>query len=197
MVGHSISSLTIQEHNGDFPKRPGTPRPTGPNRTGRDARNPASALASHQRRELSVTATTATQSETVRITGPTIGAQDRVLTPQAVEFLVKLSTLFEQRRRRLLGERGARSATDPPGRRVPGQPLPPVRAAPAPVARGQTRPPAANRPRRTAGLSGGDSRYSPGGLEDRGHAGRSAGPPRGDYRSHRPQDDYQRPQFRR
>ena len=55
-----------------------------------------------------MTATTATQSETVRITGPTIGAQDRVLTPQAVEFLVKLSTLFEQRRRRLLGDRRAR-----------------------------------------------------------------------------------------
>src|ERR1035438_1834164 len=92
MVGHSISSLTIQEHKGAFSKRSGTPRPTGPKRTGREARKRATALAFPQGRELSVTATTATQSETAGIIGSTTGAQDRVLTPQAVEFLVKLST---------------------------------------------------------------------------------------------------------
>jgi len=44
MVGHSIASPAIQEHNSAFPKRPGTLRPTGPKRTGREAHSPATAL---------------------------------------------------------------------------------------------------------------------------------------------------------
>jgi len=50
----------------------------------------------------------ATQSAPVRITGPGIGAQERILTPQAVSFLVKLATMFEARRRHLLQARRAR-----------------------------------------------------------------------------------------
>lgn len=62
------------------------------------------ALALRQR-ELSVIAM---PSSPVRIEGPTIGAQERILTPEAVRFLVKLSTLFEGRRQRLLEARRAR-----------------------------------------------------------------------------------------
>jgi len=51
---------------------------------------------------------TATQSEPVRITGPLTEAQRRILTPEAVRFLMKLSTLFEPRRRRLLEARRSR-----------------------------------------------------------------------------------------
>jgi malate synthase len=47
----------------------------------------------------------ATQSDPVRITGPATRSQDRILTPQAVKFLVKLSTMFEPRRRVLLEAR--------------------------------------------------------------------------------------------
>jgi len=55
----------------------------------------------------------ATQNDPVSITGPITGPrwpcrQDRILTPQAVKFLVKLSTMFEPRRRRLLEARLAR-----------------------------------------------------------------------------------------
>ncbi len=49
----------------------------------------------------------ATQSDPVRITGVYTGAQDRILTPQAIRFLVKLATMFEPRRRRLLNARRA------------------------------------------------------------------------------------------
>src|SRR5450432_2852161 len=61
-------------------------------------------------KELSVIAT---QNDPVSITGPITGPrwpcrQDRILTPQAVKFLVKLSTMFEPRRRRLLEARLAR-----------------------------------------------------------------------------------------
>ncbi len=51
---------------------------------------------------------TQAQSEPVRITGTAAGIEDRILTPQAVRFLVKLSTMFEPRRRRLLEARRAR-----------------------------------------------------------------------------------------
>jgi len=52
----------------------------------------------------------ATQSDPVRITGASTGAQERILTPQAVRFLIKLATIFEPRRRRLLNARRARQA---------------------------------------------------------------------------------------
>jgi malate synthase len=44
----------------------------------------------------------------VRIEGPSVGVQERILTPEAMRFLVKLSTLFESRRQRLLEARCAR-----------------------------------------------------------------------------------------
>jgi len=50
----------------------------------------------------------ATPSDPVCITGQMTGPQDRILTPQAVRFLVKLSTMFESRRRGLLEARRAR-----------------------------------------------------------------------------------------
>jgi malate synthase len=50
----------------------------------------------------------ATQPSRVRITGTPIEAQQRILTPEAVQFLVKLSALFEPRRKRLLDDRRAR-----------------------------------------------------------------------------------------
>ena len=50
----------------------------------------------------------ATQYEPVRITGPSTGSESHVLTPQAIRFLVKLSTMFENRRRRLMEARRAR-----------------------------------------------------------------------------------------
>src|SRR5690349_2361541 len=57
------------------------------------------------RRNLSVIAM---QSNPVRIEGPVTGAQNRILTPQAIRFLVKLNTMFESRRRGLLEARRAR-----------------------------------------------------------------------------------------
>jgi malate synthase len=48
------------------------------------------------------------QSDPVQITGPETGAEERILTPQAIRFLLKLSTQFEPRRRGLLQERRAR-----------------------------------------------------------------------------------------
>jgi malate synthase len=48
------------------------------------------------------------QSDPVQITGPVTGAEERILTPQAIRFLVKLSTNFESRRRRLLHARRLR-----------------------------------------------------------------------------------------
>jgi malate synthase len=50
----------------------------------------------------------ATQSDPVRITGPVARSQERILTPQAIRFLVKLSTMFEGRRRTLLEARQER-----------------------------------------------------------------------------------------
>ena len=50
----------------------------------------------------------AAQYETVRITVPPTDSQDSVLTPQAIQFLLKLSAAFEARRRQLLKERQAR-----------------------------------------------------------------------------------------
>ena len=50
----------------------------------------------------------ATPSNPVRITEPPTGAQQRILTPQAVRFLVKLSTMFESHRRRLMEDRRRR-----------------------------------------------------------------------------------------
>ncbi|HUB34818.1 MAG TPA: malate synthase A [Bryobacteraceae bacterium] len=44
----------------------------------------------------------------VRIEGPATGAQQRILTPEAVRFLTKLSAAFEPRRRRLLESRRTR-----------------------------------------------------------------------------------------
>jgi malate synthase len=52
----------------------------------------------------------ATQSEPARVTGPATDAQKRVLTPEAIRFLVKLATLFEPRRKRLLEMRQERQA---------------------------------------------------------------------------------------
>ena len=56
-------------------------------------------------RELSVIAT---QIDPIRITGTAAEFKDRILTPPAVRFLLKLSTMFEPRRRRLLEARRAR-----------------------------------------------------------------------------------------
>jgi malate synthase len=50
----------------------------------------------------------ATQIDPVRTTGRTVAQQERILTPEAARFLVKLSTMFEPRRRRLLEARKAR-----------------------------------------------------------------------------------------
>ena len=50
----------------------------------------------------------ATQYDPVRITGTAAGCEERILTPGAVRFLVKLSTKFEARRRRLLEMRRER-----------------------------------------------------------------------------------------
>ena len=51
---------------------------------------------------------TATQSDPVQINGPITGAEDRILTPQAIRFLVKLATQFEPRRRQILEARTLR-----------------------------------------------------------------------------------------
>ena len=48
------------------------------------------------------------QSDPVQITGPVTGAEDRILTPRAIRFLVKLATQFEPRRRQLLKARRQR-----------------------------------------------------------------------------------------
>ena len=50
----------------------------------------------------------AMQSDPFRITGPVIGAEKRILTPQAIRFLVTLSNQFEPRRRALLEARRVR-----------------------------------------------------------------------------------------
>ena len=50
----------------------------------------------------------AAPKETVRIVAPITDSQESVLTPEAVRFLVKLSTKFESRRRRLLEARRTR-----------------------------------------------------------------------------------------
>ncbi len=50
----------------------------------------------------------ATQSDPVRVTGQPSRVQDHILTPQAMRFLVRLSTMFEPRRLRLLEARQAR-----------------------------------------------------------------------------------------
>jgi len=50
----------------------------------------------------------AVPQETIQITAPTTDSQDRVLTPEAIRFLVKLSTKFESRRRELLVARRTR-----------------------------------------------------------------------------------------
>jgi len=50
----------------------------------------------------------ATQYEPVTISGPTTGSETHVLTPHAISFLVKLSTMFEGRRRRLMEGRRIR-----------------------------------------------------------------------------------------
>jgi malate synthase len=41
----------------------------------------------------------------VQVTGPVTGLEDQVLTPEAIEFLVKLARAFEPTRRRLLQAR--------------------------------------------------------------------------------------------
>jgi malate synthase len=50
----------------------------------------------------------AVQKDPVRITGTAPDSQERILTPQAKRFLLKLSTIFEPRRRQLLEVRRAR-----------------------------------------------------------------------------------------
>ena len=50
----------------------------------------------------------AAQYETVGITVPPVDGQDSVLTPEAVQFLAKLSASFEARRRQLLKDRQVR-----------------------------------------------------------------------------------------
>ena len=50
----------------------------------------------------------ATQTDPVRIEGPIVGAEERILTPEAIRFLVKLSGRFEPRRRRILEARRVR-----------------------------------------------------------------------------------------
>ncbi len=48
------------------------------------------------------------QIDPVQIKGPEIGAEKRILTPEAIRFLVKLSTAFEARRQQLLEARRLR-----------------------------------------------------------------------------------------
>ena len=50
----------------------------------------------------------AAEDELVRVTAPLTAAQNRILTPEAVRFLAKLSTTFEGRRRQLLEARRIR-----------------------------------------------------------------------------------------
>jgi malate synthase len=50
----------------------------------------------------------ATKYEPIGITGPVTETQQRILTPEAIRFLVKLSTAFESRRRQLLDARRTR-----------------------------------------------------------------------------------------
>ena len=50
----------------------------------------------------------AMQSDPVEINGPASGSENRILTPQAIRFLVKLATQFEPRRRRILEARNLR-----------------------------------------------------------------------------------------
>lgn len=50
----------------------------------------------------------AAENELARVTGPLSAAQNRVLTPDTVRFLVKLSNTFESRRQRLLEARKER-----------------------------------------------------------------------------------------
>jgi len=47
-------------------------------------------------------------NEAVRVAGPPVNAQESILTPAAVQFLVSLSNQFESRRRQLLDARSAR-----------------------------------------------------------------------------------------
>jgi malate synthase len=50
------------------------------------------------------------QSETARVTGPASDAQNRILTPEAIRFLVSLAKEFEPRRRRLMQMRDDRQS---------------------------------------------------------------------------------------
>ena len=59
----------------------------------------------------------AAPSTSTHITAPTTESQDRVLTPEAVHFLIKLSKLFEARRQALLEHRRTRQQEIDAGRR--------------------------------------------------------------------------------
>ena len=48
------------------------------------------------------------QTDPIQITGPRVGAENRILTPEAIRFLQKLSTMFEPRRQQLLQARRTR-----------------------------------------------------------------------------------------
>src|SRR4051794_197615 len=80
-------------------------RASRPDRTAGEAAAAAPAVGLPAERKLSLIAL---QSDPVRLTGRSIGAQERILTPEAVRFLVKLASLFEPRRRRLLEARRER-----------------------------------------------------------------------------------------
>ena len=48
------------------------------------------------------------QTDPIQFAGPRVGAETRILTPEAVQFLLKLSTMFESRRQELLRARRLR-----------------------------------------------------------------------------------------
>src|SRR5262245_22039645 len=48
------------------------------------------------------------QTDSIQLAGPAVAADTRILTPEAAQFLLKLSTMFESRRQKLLRARGLR-----------------------------------------------------------------------------------------
>ncbi|KAF1854338.1 hypothetical protein Lal_00002641 [Lupinus albus] len=100
------------------------------------------------------------------------------------------------RRRRTAGASGRGADRRGPG--LPGRAPPPLHPAPGRAARAPCGAPRRDRPHQHPGLPPRD-RPHPGrpGLACRPGPARARGPPGGDHRPHRPQDDHQRPQLRR
>src|SRR5579885_2689479 len=85
-------------------KRRGTPRTSSPNRTGHVPGFRRPGLGSVAEEAIVITA----RPEPTPISAPANSLPDRLLTPQALRFLARLSEAFEPRRRRLLDARRAR-----------------------------------------------------------------------------------------